>query len=146
MRGFHVLVMLLCTRHVKDTQCGFKLFTRKAAKVLFQSLHLERWAFDIEIIYLAEMMKIPMTEVSSCKMSVTFIHNLASFLHVLLFYTVLSDSYFHSIAQVAVQWHEVEGSKLIQTKLDVVKTSLTMARDMLFVKVAYSLGLWKIEV
>ena len=76
MRGFHVLVMLLCTRHVKDTQCGFKLFTRKAAKVLFQSLHLERWAFDIEIIYLAEEMKIPMTEVSSCKVSVTFIYSL----------------------------------------------------------------------
>jgi hypothetical protein len=74
MRGFHVLVMLLCTRHVKDTQCGFKLFTRKAAKVLFQSLHLERWAFDIEIIYLAGMMRIPMTEVSSCKMSVTFMY------------------------------------------------------------------------
>ena len=51
-----------------------------------------------------------------------------------------------SMTQVAVQWHEVEGSKLIQTKFDVVKTSLTMARDMLFVKVAYSLGWWKIEV
>ena len=75
MRGLHVLVMLLCTRNVKDTQCGFKLFTRKAAKVLFQSLHLERWAFDIEIIYLAEMLKIPMTEVSSCIVSVSFIHN-----------------------------------------------------------------------
>ena len=50
------------------------------------------------------------------------------------------------ITQVAVQWHEVEGSKLIQTTFDVVKTSLTMARDMLFVKVAYSLGWWKIEV
>lgn len=75
MRGLHVLVMLLCTRNVKDTQCGFKLFTRKAAKVLFQSLHLERWAFDIEIIYLAEMLKIPMTEVSSCIVSVSIIHN-----------------------------------------------------------------------
>ena len=73
MRGFHVLVMLLCTRHVKDTQCGFKLFTKKAAKVLFQSLHIERWAFDIEIIYLAEMLKIPMTEVSLCKVYSTHV-------------------------------------------------------------------------
>ena len=64
MRGFHVLVTLLCTSKIKDTQCGFKLFTRKAAKMLFGSLHLEGWAFDIEIIYLAEMLAIPMTEVS----------------------------------------------------------------------------------
>ena len=76
MRGFHVLVMLLCTRHVKDTQCGFKLFTKKAAKVLFQSLHIERWAFDIEIIYLAEMLKIPMTEVSFCKVFSTLVYYL----------------------------------------------------------------------
>ena len=63
MRGFHVLVTLLCTKNIKDTQCGFKLFTRKTADLLFQSLHLERWAFDIEIIYLAEKMNIPMREV-----------------------------------------------------------------------------------
>jgi dolichyl-phosphate beta-glucosyltransferase len=60
-----VLVMLFCTRNIKDTQCGFKLFTRKAAKILFTSLHLERWAFDIELIYLAEQLKIPLTEVTS---------------------------------------------------------------------------------
>jgi dolichyl-phosphate beta-glucosyltransferase len=64
MRGFHVLVTLFCTRNIKDTQCGFKLFTRKAAKILFTSLHLERWAFDIELIYLAEQLKIPLTEVT----------------------------------------------------------------------------------
>lgn len=64
MRGFHVLVTLFCTRNIKDTQCGFKLFTRKAANILFKSLHLERWAFDIELIYLAESLKIPLTEVS----------------------------------------------------------------------------------
>lgn len=75
MRGFHVLVMLLCTRSIKDTQCGFKLFTRKTADLLFQSLHLERWAFDIEIIFLAEKMRIPMSEVrlrrTTCEMYLT---------------------------------------------------------------------------
>lgn len=58
------MVTLLCTTKIKDTQCGFKLFTKRAAKTLFSSLHLERWAFDIELIYLAEMLDIPMTEVS----------------------------------------------------------------------------------
>ena len=54
---------ILCTRNIKDTQCGFKLFTRKAAQTLFGSLHLERWAFDIELIYVAELLDIPLTEV-----------------------------------------------------------------------------------
>lgn len=63
-QGFHVLVALLCTRNVQDTQCGFKLFTRQSARVLFSNLHLESWAFDTEIIYLAEAMHIPIAEVS----------------------------------------------------------------------------------
>jgi hypothetical protein len=43
-----------------------------------------------------------------------------------------------------VNWREVEGSKLIKTKFDVVTTSLTMARDMLAVRLAYVLGIWSL--
>jgi dolichyl-phosphate beta-glucosyltransferase len=63
MRGFHMYVQLLVTRSVRDTQCGFKLFTRATAKLLFSHLHLFRWAFDTEIIYLAERLHIPLKEV-----------------------------------------------------------------------------------
>ena len=45
MFGFHFFVSLLCSAKIRDTQCGFKLFTRHAAATLFASLHLERWAF-----------------------------------------------------------------------------------------------------
>ena len=106
MRGFHLLVMLLCTQNVRDTQCGFKLFTKQTAKMLFDILHLEGWAFDIELIFVGEQLGIPMRE-------------------------------------VAVSWEEVDGSKLIQSKADVIITSLTMARDMLTVRLAYLFGLWK---
>jgi hypothetical protein len=41
-----------------------------------------------------------------------------------------------------VNWHEVDGSKLIQSSFDVVKTSITMARDMLCVRLCHLLGLW----
>ena len=109
MHGFHLLVSLLCTDQIKDTQCGFKLFTKSAAKILFSNLHLEGWAFDTEIIYLAESLNIP-------------------------------------ISEVAVHWQEVEGSKLIQTKLDVVKASLYMARDMLCLRMAYLFRIWDIHV
>jgi dolichyl-phosphate beta-glucosyltransferase len=64
MMGFHTLVCLLITNNVQDTQCGFKLFTRATAGLLFSNLHLERWAFDVEIIYLAEALGIPIAEVS----------------------------------------------------------------------------------
>jgi len=64
MYGFHTLVYVLGVHGIKDTQCGFKLFTRKSAQMLFKNLHVERWAFDVELIYLAQQFKIHLTEVA----------------------------------------------------------------------------------
>lgn len=64
MYGFHFLVWLFAVRGIRDTQCGFKLFTRKTAYVCFESLHVERWAFDVELLYIAQTLKIPITEVA----------------------------------------------------------------------------------
>jgi hypothetical protein len=52
----------------------------QAAGMLFETMHLERWAFDIEIVYLCERLNIPMVE-------------------------------------LPVNWHEVDGSKLITNKV-----------------------------
>jgi dolichyl-phosphate beta-glucosyltransferase len=46
------LTQLVLGFKVKDTQCGFKMFTREASKLLYPTQHLERWAFDIELLYL----------------------------------------------------------------------------------------------
>lgn len=43
MYGFHFLVWLFAVRGIRDTQCGFKLLTRRAAAICFASLHVERW-------------------------------------------------------------------------------------------------------
>eukprot|EP01121_Diplochlamys_sp_Union-15-3_P007717 TRINITY_DN1987_c0_g1_i1.p1 TRINITY_DN1987_c0_g1~~TRINITY_DN1987_c0_g1_i1.p1 ORF type:complete len:321 (+),score=44.24 TRINITY_DN1987_c0_g1_i1:108-1070(+) len=64
MWGFHFMVNTLCVRGIRDTQCGFKLFTRKAAQTLFMNLHIEKWAFDVELLYLAQKFGIPIAEVS----------------------------------------------------------------------------------
>ncbi|XP_050299758.1 dolichyl-phosphate beta-glucosyltransferase [Anthonomus grandis grandis] len=64
MYGFHFLVWLFAVKGIRDTQCGFKLFTREAARVCFDSMHVERWAFDVEILYIAQKLKIPIAEVS----------------------------------------------------------------------------------
>jgi dolichyl-phosphate beta-glucosyltransferase len=51
-RAFNVFVRLLGVRGIRDTQCGFKLFTRRAAQALFGASRIDRWAFDVEILML----------------------------------------------------------------------------------------------
>lgn len=63
MHAFHFFVKSLCSPKIKDTQCGFKLFTRHAALLLFTNLHLRRWAFDTELVVIAEKLNIPISEV-----------------------------------------------------------------------------------
>jgi dolichyl-phosphate beta-glucosyltransferase len=58
MHGFHLIVATLCVNNVQDTQCGFKLFDRTAAKIVFAPLHIERWAFDVELLFIAARRKL----------------------------------------------------------------------------------------
>jgi dolichyl-phosphate beta-glucosyltransferase len=48
---------------VRDTQCGFKLFTRKAAIKLFGLQIMSGFSFDLEILYLAHKFSFSVTEV-----------------------------------------------------------------------------------
>ena len=65
MYGFHSCVRVFGAGDcVKDTQCGFKIMTRATARFLFYSLHIERWAFDVELIKIATMLNIPVDEVA----------------------------------------------------------------------------------
>ncbi|MGH9577869.1 MAG: dolichyl-phosphate beta-glucosyltransferase, partial [Terriglobales bacterium] len=38
----------------KDTQCGFKAFSRRAADAIFSRQRIERWGFDPELLFLAK--------------------------------------------------------------------------------------------
>jgi dolichyl-phosphate beta-glucosyltransferase len=64
MFGFHCLLKCLCKINISDTQCGFKIFSRKAAAIVFPAQHLERFAFDIELCMLAQKNNIPIDEQS----------------------------------------------------------------------------------
>ncbi|KAI5062199.1 hypothetical protein GOP47_0022738 [Adiantum capillus-veneris] len=64
MKGFHFCVLLVAGRGVRDTQCGFKMFTRAAARQLFVNLRLKRWCFDVELVYLCKKLRIPIREVA----------------------------------------------------------------------------------
>lgn len=108
MQAFHFFVKTLCSRKIHDTQCGFKLFPSNSIPLLFGNLHLERWAFDTELVVISERLGI-------------------------------------NIEEVAVEWHEVDGSKLNTGKLALICNSICMLRDMICVRICYSLGYWKLK-
>jgi glycosyltransferase involved in cell wall biosynthesis len=54
-RGFHLLqILILGNFEFSDTQCGFKLFRRETALELFRKATIQRFAFDAEILFLAQ--------------------------------------------------------------------------------------------
>ncbi len=102
MYGFHFVVYVFGCRSIKDTQCGFKLLTRKSARITFKSLHIERWAFDVELLKIAEIIGIP-------------------------------------TAEVAVQWQEIDGSKL-----NPISASIQMFKDLFLLWLRYAVGAWRV--
>jgi len=103
MYGFHLFLHIMGISSIADTQCGFKLFTRRAVELIFPNMHNEGWIFDVEILILAEKKGIPVVE-------------------------------------VPITWHEVEGSKMA-----LAVDSLKMARDLVVIRLAYLLGVYKYD-
>jgi dolichyl-phosphate beta-glucosyltransferase len=52
-RIFNLLLRMILGLRFKDTQCGLKAFTPRAAQAIFPRQHIERWGFDPEILFLA---------------------------------------------------------------------------------------------
>lgn len=50
-KTFHSLVRILFFMPYKDTQCGAKLFSRRAAALAANKVGMTQWAFDIEMLY-----------------------------------------------------------------------------------------------
>ena len=62
-RIFNWLVRALAVRGIGDTQCGFKCFQREAVEVLFSRQETNGFAFDIEVLFLAQKMEMRLVEV-----------------------------------------------------------------------------------
>jgi glycosyltransferase involved in cell wall biosynthesis len=72
-RAFNWIVRVLAVRGIDDTQCGFKMFRRDAAGLIFPALRLHQSAsrlvgprvsaFDVEILFLAQRLALPIAEV-----------------------------------------------------------------------------------
>ena len=66
MHSFHLLLKLMTpprTAAIRDTQCGFKLFSRASLPFIVPYMHCEGWIFDVEMLMLAEFANIPVVEV-----------------------------------------------------------------------------------
>lgn len=62
-RVYNLLMRIILGLNFKDTQCGFKAFTRNAARLVFPSQHIERWGFDPEVLFVARQYKLRIAEV-----------------------------------------------------------------------------------
>lgn len=62
-RMFNAWVNAILLPGVADTQCGFKLFSREAAHLLFARQQSERFSFDVELLYIARRAGLDVREV-----------------------------------------------------------------------------------
>jgi dolichyl-phosphate beta-glucosyltransferase len=61
-RLFNWLVQLIAIPGVRDTQCGYKLFSAQSAAALFPHMRVEGFAFDVEALLLARRAGFDMCE------------------------------------------------------------------------------------
>ena len=62
-RVFNLMLRTVLGLPFKDTQCGFKAFTRPAASAIFPLQRIERWGFDPELLFLAKKLGFTVREV-----------------------------------------------------------------------------------
>lgn len=121
MKSFHTVIKILtppATSRIRDTQCGFKLFSRAALPHITPYMHAEGWIFDIEMLMLAE--SAPATTVVAIDGSVIGITNGIK------------------VAEVPIDWHEVDGSKM-----NLVKDSINMALGLAILRFSWMLGVYR---
>jgi dolichyl-phosphate beta-glucosyltransferase len=62
-RVFHQIVRYAGVKGITDSQCGFKLFRGPAAAALFSRLRVNGFAFDVELLLLAQRFEMTVAEV-----------------------------------------------------------------------------------
>jgi len=119
MHGFHLLLRVLtppATSRIRDTQCGFKLFSRASLPHIIPYMHAEGWIFDVEMLMLAESAPPAIVPEKEGKLSGPGI----------------------KVGEVQIEWKEVEGSKL-----NVFADSLGMAWGLAILRASWMLGVYK---
>ncbi len=63
-RMSNTLVQLVGVRGIKDTQCGFKLFTQNASRQIFSRCKFKGFSFDMEVLMIARDLGLKIEEVA----------------------------------------------------------------------------------
>lgn len=61
-KAFNLILRSLGLSHFHDTQCGFKLFSRRAVDLIFPLARINRFAFDVEILLIAQRLGLRIRE------------------------------------------------------------------------------------
>ena len=59
---FSFLLKILFQVNIKDTQCGFKLYKNKTAKLLFKKVKENGYIHDVEVVLLSKKYNFPIKE------------------------------------------------------------------------------------
>jgi len=97
-RLFNAFLRVVLQLKEKDTQCGFKAFTRRAAREIFARQRVERWGFDPELLYLAQKLGFRTVEVP-----VRWAHDARSKIN------PLRDGFRMGIDVLRVRWNALRG-------------------------------------
>jgi hypothetical protein len=103
-RLFNLALRITLGLKYRDTQCGFKAFTRGAANTIFTRQHVERWGFDPELLFLADKFKLRTTEVP-----VEWAHDHRSKI------SPLRDGIKMGLEMLAVRWNDLKGRYKLPT-------------------------------
>ncbi len=106
-RTYNLLLRVILGLNFKDTQCGFKAFTRRAAGLIFPRQRIERWGFDPEILFLAQKGGLSVREVP-----VEWAHDERSKIH------PLRDGMRMFAEIVKVRWYDLTGKYSVATTIE----------------------------
>jgi dolichyl-phosphate beta-glucosyltransferase len=62
-RIFNLMVQAIALPGIRDSQCGFKLFRKDAARAVFDKVTIEGFGFDVESLFLARKLGYSIAEV-----------------------------------------------------------------------------------
>src|SRR5438270_4386652 len=97
-RTYNLFIRAVLTFPYRDTQCGFKAFTRRAAEIIFPLQRIQRWGLDAEILYLAHHNRLKVAEVP-----VAWGHDERSKIH------PWRDGFYMGLDTLKVRWYSLTG-------------------------------------
>ncbi len=97
-RVFNLALRLTLGLKYRDTQCGFKAFSRSAVKTIFTRQRVERWGFDPELLFIADKFHLRTVEVP-----VEWAHDHRSKI------SPVRDGLKMALEMLAVRWNDLKG-------------------------------------